>query len=294
MATLKRLLAATDFSVFGSYAVNRAALIAKESRANLDLMHVATLAPLERIRLGVVRAHADLEQRVFDVANDELQQTGAAILERHGISSSVQVASGPLFQELTTHADALPADLVVLGARGTTPVRRLLLGSTAERLVGKVRCPVLVVKKQPQEKYRSVLVAVDFSAASLSALLAARTIAPEAEISLLHVFEVPFEGKLRFAGVDEDDIRFYRSSARQDALHKLEALCVEAQIPSQDVRLLVMHGSPLPNILVQERMYGCDLIVMGKHGANMLEELMLGSITRHVMAESHCDVLVSV
>jgi nucleotide-binding universal stress UspA family protein len=33
---------------------------------------------------------------------------------------------------------------------------------------------------------------------------------------------------------------------------------------------------------------------MGKHGANMLEELMLGSITRHVMAESHCDVLISV
>lgn len=294
MPRLRRLLAATDFSFFGSYAVNRAALIAKESGANLDLMHVATLAPLERLRLGVVRTHADLEQRVLDVAKDELRQTGAAILEHHGISSSVQVASGSLFQELTGHADALPADLVVLGVRGTTPVRRLLLGSTAERLVGKVRCPVLVVKQLPQEEYRSVLVAVDFSAASLPALLAARTIAPEAEISLLHVFEVPFEGKLRFAGVDEDEIRYYRSSARQDALHKLRTLCAEAQIPSQDIRLIVMHGSPLPNILVQERMHDCDLIVMGKHGENMLEELMLGSITRHVMAESHCDVLISV
>lgn len=294
MPTLRRLLAATDFSVFGGYAVNRAALIAKESGANLDLMHVATLAPLERLRLGVVRTHADLERRVLDVAKDELRQTGAGILERHGISSSVQVASGSLFQELTDHADALPADLVVLGVRGTTPVRRLLLGSTAERLMGKVRCPVLVVKQLPQEKYRSVLVAVDFSAASLPALLAARTIAPDAEISLLHVFEVPFEGKLRFAGVDEDEIRYYRLSARQDALSKLEALCADAQIPSQDVRLLVIQGSPLSNILVQERMHGCDLIVMGKHGENMLEELMLGSITRHVMAESHCDVLVSV
>jgi len=231
---------------------------------------------------------------MLDVAKEELRQTGADILERHGVSSSVQVASGPLFQELTGYADALPADLVVLGVRGTTPVRRLLLGSTAEKLVGKVRCPVLVVKQPPQEKYRSLLVAVDFSAASLPALLAARTIAPEAEISLLHVFEVPFEGKLRFAGVDEDEIRYYRSSARQDALHKLEALCAEAQIPSQDIRLIVMHGSPLPNILVQERMHDCDLIAMGKHGENMLEELMLGSITRHVMGESHCDVLVSV
>lgn len=294
MPTLRRLLAATDFSVFGGYAVNRAALIAKESGANLNLMHVATLAPLERLRLGVVRTHADLEQRVLDVAKDELRQTGAEVLERHGISSSVQVASGSLFQELTGYADALPANLVVLGVRGTTPVRRLLLGSTAERLIGKVHCPVLVVKQLPHEKYRSVLVAVDFSVASLPALLAARTIAPDAEISLLNVFEVPFEGNLRFAGVDDDDIQYYRSSARQDALHKLEALCAEAHMPRQDVRLLVMHGSPLPNILAQERINGCDLIVMGKHGENMLEELMLGSITRHVMAESHCDVLISV
>lgn len=293
MSTLRRLLAATDFSVFGNYAVNRAALIAKESGANLDLIHVATLAPLESLRRVFVQTHPELEQRVLDVAREEMRQAGAAILERHGISSSVQVASGPLFHELTSHADALPADLVVLGVRGTTPMRHLLLGSTAERLVGKVRCPVLVVKQLPQEEYRSLLVAVDFSAASLPALLAARTIAPEADISLLHVFEVPFEGKLRFAGVDEDEICYYRSSARQDAMRKLEALCAQAQIPSQGVRLIVIHGSPLPNILDQETIQGCDLIVMGRQGENMLEELMLGSITRHVMAESLCDVLVS-
>lgn len=294
MSTLRRLLAATDFSVFGNYAVCRAALIAEDSGAILHLMHVATLAPLERLRLAVSRTHPDLQQRVLDGAREELRQTGAAILERHGISSSVQVASGPLFQELTGYADALAADLTVLGVRGTTPMRHLLLGSTAERLVGKSRCPVLVVKQPPQEKYRSLLVTVDFSAASLPALLAAHTIAPEAEISLLHVFEVPFEGKLRFAGVDEDEIRYYRSCARQDAMHQLEALCAEAQITSQDVRFIVIDGSPLLNILEQEKIQGCDLIVMGKQGENRLEEMLLGSMTRHVMAESLCDVLVSV
>ena len=294
MSTLTRLLAATDFSVYGNYAVTRAALIAKGSGANLDLMHVATLAPLENLRLVVAQAHPDLEQRVLEVARKELRRTGAAILERHGISSTVHVVSGSLFQELTGHADALSADLVVLGVKGIAPMRHLLLGSTAERLVGKVRCPVLVVKRLPREEYRSLLVAVDFSAASLPAVRAARTIAPEAEISLLHVFDVPFEGKLRFAGVDEDEILNYRLSARQDAMHKLEALGAEAQIPSQDVRLIVIHGSPLPNILEQEKIQGCDLIVVGKQGENMLEELVLGSITRHVMAESLCDVLVSV
>ena len=38
----------------------------------------------------------------------------------------------------------------------------------------------------------------------------------------------------------------------------------------------------------------CDLVVMGKHGANVTEELLLGSVTSHVLAESRSDVLVTV
>ncbi|MEO7854889.1 MAG: universal stress protein [Rubrivivax sp.] len=37
----------------------------------------------------------------------------------------------------------------------------------------------------------------------------------------------------------------------------------------------------------------CDLIVVGKHGRNVMEDLLLGSVTSHVLAESVGDVLVS-
>lgn len=43
---------------------------------------------------------------------------------------------------------------------------------------------------------------------------------------------------------------------------------------------------------MQEQELDCDLIVMGKHGQGMLEELLLGSVTKHVLAESTGDVLV--
>lgn len=81
MSTPTRLLAATDFSVFGGYAVNRAALIAKEPGASLDLLHVTTLAPLESIGLVVVQTHPGLEQSALDVAREKLRQAGEAILE---------------------------------------------------------------------------------------------------------------------------------------------------------------------------------------------------------------------
>jgi len=41
-----------------------------------------------------------------------------------------------------------------------------------------------------------------------------------------------------------------------------------------------------------EQEYDADLIVIGKHGTNFTEELLLGSVTKHVLAESQGDVLV--
>ncbi len=54
------------------------------------------------------------------------------------------------------------------------------------------------------------------------------------------------------------------------------------------------HGNPTLRIIEQEQEWDCDLIVMGKHGVNLLEALLIGSVTKQVLAESMGDVLVSV
>jgi nucleotide-binding universal stress UspA family protein len=47
-------------------------------------------------------------------------------------------------------------------------------------------------------------------------------------------------------------------------------------------------------ILEQEQEQDCDLLVMGKDGRAGFDELLLGSVTKRVLAESQSDVLVSV
>ncbi|HYN60231.1 MAG TPA: universal stress protein [Rubrivivax sp.] len=37
----------------------------------------------------------------------------------------------------------------------------------------------------------------------------------------------------------------------------------------------------------------CDLVVLGKHGQSTAEDLLLGSVSKHVLAEGSTDVLVS-
>ena len=53
------------------------------------------------------------------------------------------------------------------------------------------------------------------------------------------------------------------------------------------------HGHPAAGIREQAEETRHDLIVIGKHGRSAAEELLLGSVTKHVLGEGQADVLVS-
>ena len=294
MAALKRLLVATDFSAMADDAIERAALIAKDAGASLDLIHIATPALLERARRLAEETPVEAEQDSSASVQETLNKQAAAVWARHGLSGGVRLASGSLVRELAEHAGKLAADLVVLGFCGASLVRHFLLGSTAERLLTEAPCPILVVKKRPYDRYRSVLVPVDFSAISIPSLAGARSLAPEARMSVLHVFKAPFEGKLRYAGVGEETIAHYRNLAQHEVMQKLLLLCTEAEIDPHGIRLLAVHGHPSQRIVAREAHQNCDLIVMGRQGENVFENLFVGSVTRRVIAKSGCDVLICV
>lgn len=294
MIQRRHLLAATDLSAPARHAVERAALVAKETGADLDLLHVASLAPLEKMRRLVAEIPVQLEQRVLDTARGELHELAMALQEKYQVPIAVEVTFGELIPEIDSRAVAKHVDLIVFGAHGASFVRHLLLGSTAERMIGKATRPMLVVKQAAHERYRTLLVPVDFSAASLIAIHTALAVAPQAEIILLHVFEIPFEGKLQFAGIEEDVMQHYRAAAQEEALQRLQWLSDQAGLSPQTCQLVVLHGDPSMRIIEQEQEQDCDLIVMGRCGERAIEEILLGSVTRQVLAESQCDVLVSV
>ena len=137
-----------------------------------------------------------------------------------------------------------------------------------------------------------MLVPVDFSARALEALEFARRVAPQAEFLLLHAFEVPFEGKLRYAGVEENALSALRVNARREAGAQMNELVARAGLDENRVRRIVVHGEATTQILEQEQEQDCDLIVIGKRGHGLLGEMLLGSVTKHVLARSTADVLV--
>ena len=288
-----RILVGTDLSAPAHHAVDRAYRLAANTDGELHIVHALELDEFDKLRalLGanLISAKAAIEAD----AHDRLQQLGTHQEHQLGTAAQIRVVSGRPLQVITSEADALGADLLVLGARGESYLRHALLGSTAARVISKTaRCPILVVKQSPHETYRNVLVAVDFSPASLLAIEAAKRWAPGAAMVLVHAFELPYEGLLWRAGVEQQQIMQYINADLNKHRARLHDLATEAGLTPADYSARVLHGDPSQQIIAMEQEYNVDLIVVGKHGRNSTEELLLGSVTKHVLTESQGDVLV--
>jgi len=247
---------------------------------------------LGRLRRLLEGSPDDVELRLRGTLDRDVARLGEHLAQECGAPVAADVVTGPLIAGILGHATAHRADLLVLGARGASFMRHLMLGSTAERLIRTSDRPLLVVKQPPHERYRRVLVAVDFSKSSVTALGLARAVAPHADLVVFHAYEVPYEDWMRTAEVPEDALQHYQQAARQRALQDMQAFLASAGLAADEVPTVVVKGDPTLCILEQEQELDCDLIVVGKQGESVPEELLLGSVTKHVLQQSQSDVLV--
>ena len=285
----KRLVAATDFSEHAVRAAHRAALLAAQHGARLELLHVVGEAPLKALR-DLFKAKPKGVARLLEDVRDALAEAAAALAKATGASVAPRVEIGEVLKVITRQCNS--ADLLVLGARGTSPLRDAILGTTAERLLGRCSRPMLIVKRRAAHPYQRVVVGLDFSPASEDALRAALRLAPQAAVTALHAYDVPFEGKLRLAGVEEETIDAYRYRAADKAIAAIRAVSERTAHGRMPVAHRVGRGHAPHFILKQQQAQRADLIAVGKEKRPVMREFLLGRVARHVLADARSDVLV--
>jgi nucleotide-binding universal stress UspA family protein len=284
MSPIRSLLAATDFSTHADAAVRRAMQLATSLGARLHLLHVVDDARLRDLR-GLIPDADEAQDRVLAKAKRLMAK--ATALDEH---CEKRVEIGTLPQAIL--AASLDHDLLVLGAHGAHRVREALIGSTADRLLLKSERPTLIVKDKPAGPYQRVVIPCEYAPPARRALELALRIAPGARVTLVHAFEVEFERMLWRAAVSQERIATLRADAAQRAQAWLEGLAQGLE-GAEAVGALVEHGSARRVVLDVAKRVGADLVVMGKQGRSFAGEIFLGSVTRHVLAEAHCDVLVA-
>jgi nucleotide-binding universal stress UspA family protein len=180
---------------------------------------------------------------------------------------------------------------VFLGTHGLTGLNRILLGSTAERVVNGAPCPVITIRQtqptedQPEPQGKEtlgseqkspsipshLLVPMDFSDCSLEAVEYGLQVAKEFEVSatLLHVME-PMTYSLDFNLTHRETQKHQREEAQKRMTEVAEVF--QARLQG------IKEVEP-------------DLIVMGTHGRRGFSRLLLGSVATALLRQAPIPLL---
>ena len=293
-----KILATTDFSDESRTGVRFAIALAEKLGAAVALLHV--IEPRAWVsELGtVVPAREDSE--VVALTRTQL----ATLAKREGkgdvaVTFSVSVQTGNPFHAITTAARQQMADMIVIATHGHTGFERVLLGSTAERVVRHAPCPVLTVPtrakpkrtgKTPPFKIGKILVPMDFSAISKDALPWATHLAAHfgAELVLLHIVEKFPIDYLLSSGLTNETFVPLVKQAEADLEFMAESLSKSTGL---SVTAVVSDGKPFEGICESAKTLGADLIVLTTHGHTGLKHVLLGSTSERVVRHAPCPVL---
>lgn len=277
------IIAATDFSADAAKALRRGAQLASTYHTPLEALHVISSASLDALRDWVPLGVPEL---LVEEARHLVEQIAASA----GVAATGRLAVGEIIAEIL--ARCADASLLVLGMHGMNPLRDAILGTTAERLVGRCNAPVLIVRNETQGPYRHVLAAVDLLPGSQTVLECAKAFMPHASIAVAHAYDVLFESTLERAGVTKATIDRHRNEAALRARAAIQALSTATLGDAHVAVSIVERAHPVRLVVDTERAIGADLVVIGKRHRTPVEAFMLGSVTRHVLADAAADVLV--
>jgi nucleotide-binding universal stress UspA family protein len=140
----KVIVVGTDGSGRAGVAVREALALAKIAGATLHAVHVVRPVSMTGAEYG--------DPAAVMAANEDMRDNGDKILarmladaERQGVSAEGHNVSGDPADVLIKLAEALPADLVVIGNRGMTGIKRLVLGSVPNKVSHHCPCNLLIV-----------------------------------------------------------------------------------------------------------------------------------------------------
>lgn len=138
------ILVPIDFSQHAESVLEWAAHLAREHGSKLVLLHAYHL-PVDFQQLEGAYLPPDFWTQVKADAAANLEREAAKLREA-GLDVETVVREGYPATAIEEEARARHADLVVIGTKGHSGLKHLLLGSVAERVVQKAPCPVLAVK----------------------------------------------------------------------------------------------------------------------------------------------------
>jgi nucleotide-binding universal stress UspA family protein len=293
---IKTVLAPVDLSAASMLALNYAIPLAERFQADLHLVYVH--------ENNHEFSTGSMLQLLYDIAKmrtrvESVAESGRPSLIRE---ENCHVLIGRAYRKVSDFARELAAELIVLATRGQTGLARVVLGSTAERVVQFAPCPVLVARQRKQTEEterkelefapRNILVPTDFSQCAMAGLKYAALFAGafDAKLLLFHALFPPnpvlVDRMSAHLPVEADAARRMNAQLEMEALTQLHFL---RGVPcATEIRT----GYAIQEICAAIEHANVDLVITSTHGETGLKHALIGSVAEHIVRYADCPVLV--
>ncbi|MBF0459246.1 MAG: universal stress protein [Nitrospirae bacterium] len=270
MGELESLLLAADGSQYSEGAIKEALLLAKSCGIRLTLLYVNALSgSYESGGMTFVEHMDNNVSKYFD----DLREMAA---EENVELEIIVKRTNDTFEGIIEEAYDRRSDIIIMGRRGMTGLKRMLMGSVTAKVIAYAPCKVLVVPKDADIKGERIMLATDGSSFSSSAELEAINMAKRC----------PHVNSFTVLSVAQSDTKL---SEAEDIAAKVKARAEALGVKAVTVTGV---GSPYEVIINKAKELDINVILMGTHGRTGISKLLMGSVAERVIALSHCSVLV--
>jgi len=286
---ISTVLVPTDLSAESLKALTYAAALVQEFDANLHVVHVNEVDFAQPGGYSLV-TNPEIERSLQKQL--EAATGGVITATSHG-------RTGRAFDQICRLAREITADLIVLSTHGRTGLKRLVLGSNAERVVQHSSSPVLVVRQHEREfisdgqlQMQRILVPTDFSGSSQEALEYAVHFGRQfkARLVLLHSLSLP-----EFISTDPygpHNIRPTWDEARGAAERQMRDFVEGFDFGGVAFETQITMGRTAEEICAYAKEHEIDLIITSTHGRTGFMHVLIGSVAEHIVRYAHSPVLV--
>lgn len=292
MRAIKRILVATDFSEQSEFAIKKALYLAEATKAHLTILHVAKKSVLENLfgKISTVKkVLITPEEKALLLLQKQVNKFSK---NKFKLDYSILTGDHPGFK-IIKYAKNNKTDLLIMGAHGRYSLHDWFVGTTAEYVVKKTICPVLIIKKPPQKTYKKILIPLDFSKLSKPILEFADRIFPKIKKRVLHVGDFEYEELLiKQRDMSKKIIKTTKEAILALLTEKLKNIINASHVHFKKLAYSVRLGNPSTIILDEAKKHIDDLILMGTEGHGSRYYLFIGRVASRVLMEADRDILL--
>lgn len=248
-----KILIASDFSQKSFKIIEQVLHYIHNKNSEIFILHV-----VENSIFSQVKEIETIRHKSFEI----LKQHFPVLKE-----SQFYCIQGDIDEQVAYFVDKLDISLVVLGSSGErSHINKFFLGSNTKDIVRNLNKPSLVIKSVRELKFDSIMIPTDLSIESKQYIYEVAQFFSMAKIKIFYSYNVPFENRLNFYGLDKSEISLFQKNIQDSSIQEARDFFDSLNIEN-DLELVTKEGSLDAQEFAKEASeLKCDLIAIHTTG----------------------------